>query len=267
MCQSESRFATALFEETEEIPFEATGGVFDIKFLLPEAPAEELVACARRFLAPDPNAYSGEGDGYSVHTLYFDDDEFMTYFSAGTERLPKYRIRRYGDGDTVFLERKSKPEGKVKKHRTAIHAQELAYLNGVEPPEEWSGRWFRKRLRKRRLHPVCSISYRRVARIGEMEGQYVRFTLDRDICCTPASRLELPGPLAEQATSINMVIAEIKFETSLPASFAEVIAKFELTPVQVSKYKRGIDTCELVPPALKELHLAKTENESIDGEL
>lgn len=267
MCQRESRFANALIDETEEIPFAATEGVFEMKFLLPEAPAEELLSCARRYLNPDPHAYSEEGDGYAVHTLYFDDAEFMTYFSAGTERLPKYRIRRYGNGETVFLERKSKPEGKVKKHRTLVPTQELVYLNGTEPPSEWAGRWFRKRLRKRGLRPVCFISYRRVARIGEIEGQYVRFTIDKDICCTPASDLEAPEPIEERATPLNLVIAEIKFERSLPTPFAEVIERYELAPAQVSKYKRGIETCALVPSELRELHLATQSTESVDGEL
>lgn len=265
MCQIESPFAMALLDETEEIPLEATEGVFEIKFLLPKDPAQELIACARQFLAPDPHAYAEEGDGYAVYSLYFDDDRFMTYLSAGVERLPKYRIRRYGEGNTLFLERKSKPEGKVKKHRTAVQAEELTYLEATEPPSEWSGRWFHKRLRKRGLRPVCFISYKRLARLGQMEGQYVRFTLDREIYCTPASQLGIPGPLQEQATPINIVIAEIKFEHSLPTAFAEVISKYKLTPVQVSKYKWGVEACSLVPLPLEESLNRGELGSSVDG--
>ncbi len=247
MCQAESPFASALLAETEEIAFEGTGGIFEIKYLLTEETAPILRECARRCLEPDPHASSSEGDGYSVYSLYFDDEEFATYRATGTQRLPKYRIRRYGDADTLFLERKSKPDGKVKKHRTPVPTHDLAYLHSTEPPEEWSGRWFRKRLRKRGLHPVCFVSYKRTARLGEIDGQYVRFTMDREIRCTPTTELGVPGPLNGQAIPIDIVIAEIKFEHTLPTPFAEVVEQLNLTPVTVSKYKRGVEACSLIP--------------------
>ncbi len=253
MCQIESPFATALREEEEELSFEPTGGIFEVKFLLTEEAVLALTECARQHLAPDPHAMSAEGDGYTVHSLYLDDEQFATYFATGAERLPKYRIRRYGDAETVFLERKSKPDGKVKKHRTLVHADDLAYLGGVEPPEDWSGRWFRKRMRKRGLHPVCFISYNRTARLGRIEDQYVRFTLDKDILCTPALNMGLPGPLNGGATRLDTVIAEIKFEHSLPAPFAEVVERLNLVSAPVSKYKRGVEVCSLVSALLDDV--------------
>lgn len=267
MCQAESPFANALREEEEELSFEPTGGIFEIKYLLTEEAVAALTECARQHLDPDPHAMSPEGDGYSVHSLYLDDEQFATYFATGGLRLPKYRIRRYGDSETVFLERKSKPEGKVKKHRTLVDAADLAYLDGTEPPEEWSGRWFRKRMRKRGLRPICFISYKRTARLGRIGDQYVRFTLDKDILCVPATNIGLPGALNGGATRLDVMIAEIKFEHSLPAPFAEVVERLNLTPAPVSKYKRGVEVCALVDHLLKEEPPRNEASEGVDASI
>ncbi len=233
-------------DEWEEPNVPVSNGVFEEKYLLPQEAVSEFIRCAREHLAPDPHSDVHLGDGYAVYSLYFDDAQFRTYYSSELTRYPKYRIRRYTDEGTLFLERKSKPEGKVRKYRTIITPDELAYLLS-DPPQDWEGVWFYKRLKKRQLHPVCSVSYTRMARVGTIEGQRVRFTLDRDVRCATAKELSAPAPLPESALELPVVIAEIKYERVLPEPFAELIARFELTAAVLSKYKRSVEALKLAP--------------------
>lgn len=233
-------------DEWEEPNAPVSNGVFEEKYLLPQEAVSEFIRCAREHLAPDPHSDTLLGDGYAVYSLYFDDAQFRTYYSSELARYPKYRIRRYTDEGTLFLERKSRPEGKVRKHRTTITPAELTYLLSG-PPQDWEGGWFYKRLKKRQMRPVCSVSYTRLARMGTIAGQNVRFTLDRELRCAVAEDLCAPAPLSEGALELPVVIAEIKYERVLPEPFAELIARFELTAAVLSKYKRSVEALKLAP--------------------
>jgi hypothetical protein len=233
-------------DDWEEPNAPASNGIFEEKYLLPEEAVPEFIRCAREYLAPDPYSDALLGDGYPVYSLYFDDAQFRTYYSSELARYPKYRIRRYTDESTLFLERKSKPEGKVRKYRTMITPAELTYLLS-EPPKDWEGVWFHRRLKKQQMRPVCSVSYTRMARVGTIAGQNVRFTLDTEMRCAIADNLSAPAPLPEDALKLPVIIAEIKYERTLPEPFAELIARFELTAAVLSKYKRSVEALRLAP--------------------
>jgi len=169
----------------------------ELKFLVPERAVEPVLACARMHLDADPHADPVLGDGYSIHTLYFDTAHFDVYYRQGPYRNAKYRIRRYGAEAVAYLERKSKPEGRVRKHRTQVPLPEISLLDGETMPMDWAGRWFRRRLEKRHLHPTCQLSYERIARVGMMEGQPIRFTLDRQVRCARTERIGAPERIDE----------------------------------------------------------------------
>jgi hypothetical protein len=231
-----------------ETGMKQTERTHEVKFRVPPWAMGPMLECARTHLDPDPHADPILGDGYSIHTLYFDTEELDVYFRQGPYKNAKYRVRRYGAEDAAFLERKSKPQGRVRKHRTRVPLADLPLLEGEDAPEDWEGRWFFRRIRQRRLRPVCQISYDRVARLGVMDGQPVRFTLDRGVSCVRRDGVHPPERLdATPVLSDGEGIAEIKFTASLPDAFQDLVHELDLLPSSLSKYRLGIRALELAP--------------------
>src|SRR5262249_50546060 len=121
-------------------------------------------------------------DGYRVNSLYFDTAGFDVYQRKGSYGRAKYRVRRYGTEQSIFLERKLKSRGLVSKRRTRIPDGDIRLLANGNATPEWIGYWFRRRLDARQLLPTCQIKYERVARVGMTSEGPVRLTLDRNIC-------------------------------------------------------------------------------------
>src|SRR5882672_10911494 len=78
----------------------------EIKFLIEPPRAKEIHDWARAHLKPDPYATDAASDGYRTTSLYFDTKGFDIFHRRGSLGRGKYRIRRYGQGESVFLERK-----------------------------------------------------------------------------------------------------------------------------------------------------------------
>lgn len=131
----------------------------EVKFIVSRPAAAEICKWIGCKLDPDPHA--AEADGYRISSLYFDTNEFDTFFGRASYARAKYRIRRYNDSSVVFLERKLKRAGRVVKRRSEFALGDLpeTYTNGIS-----EGRWFWRRLERRRLQPVCQITYKRKAR-------------------------------------------------------------------------------------------------------
>ena len=99
----------------------------EIKFrLLPD-----LAMAVREWVGPrlqaDPNASSPGGSGYDITSLYCDTPEFDVFQRRGSYGRSKYRIRRYGRSDVVFLERKMRTQGKLTKRRSIIPMRRIAW--------------------------------------------------------------------------------------------------------------------------------------------
>lgn len=214
----------------------------EVKLRVPPDALEAVLACAREHLSPDPYADPSRGDGYDIHTLYFDTADLDVYFRNGPYRNAKYRVRRYGTESLVYLERKSKLQGHVRKHRTSVPLGELGWLSdGAVPPELWGGRWFRRRLETLRLGPVCQLSYDRTARVGVLEGQPIRFTLDRRVRCVPCRALQPPTDVdGVPVLSPGESIVEIKYTRSLPEVFQRMVEDLGLQLSPISKYRLAV---------------------------
>src|SRR5262245_6846348 len=81
---------------------------FEFKFLLDPAQALEVEARLAAGLSLDPHADEANGNGYQVTTLYCDTPQWDVFHRQGRYRLFKLRLRRYGQAEHVFLERKAK---------------------------------------------------------------------------------------------------------------------------------------------------------------
>lgn len=211
--------------------------ISEIKFSLTAVESGVIRDWARRELAPDPIAQLDPDECYRTSSLYFDTPRFDVLRRQGSYARSKYRVRQYGHGGDLFLERKMKNSGLVRKWRCVVPQEELSLLSGNEGPL-WSGHWFRRRLCARALGPVCEISYRRLARVGLDEtGHPIRLTLDDHLKAARVDRIAFAEPQLASALTHIPAILELKYHRELPAVFARLIQEFGLVPRAVSKYR------------------------------
>src|SRR5262249_17280413 len=104
----------------------------EIKFQVPAHIGQSVLEWARGRMSPDPNGTGDTNDGYQITSLYFDTEQFDVFARKGSFGRTKYRIRRYGPSDIVFLERKLKTGGLVTKRRAGVEVEELRRLEDIE---------------------------------------------------------------------------------------------------------------------------------------
>lgn len=208
----------------------------EVKFLIPPSTAARIRTWARTCLQPDPHGAGPWGDEYAITTLYLDTPAFDVFARRGSFGRAKYRIRRYGHDECVYLERKLRKPGILIKRRTAVPLPAPDRLQAPGGDARWAGHWFARRVAVRGLRPVCRVSYLRLARVGETPDGPVRLTLDSALAAGPATDLRFTSgatvPVLESA-----LVLELKYRAYLPALFRRLIEEFALTPVPASKYR------------------------------
>ena len=231
----------------------------EVKFLVGPEQGERIRSWARSHLDPDPHGTGAFGDEYTTSSVYFDTDEHDVFHRRGSFGRSKYRIRRYGQDDVVFLERKLREPTVLAKRRTVTPLDGLQHLDRGHVDPAWSGRWFHQRLLARRLRPACQVTYRRTARMAVTNGDIVRLTLDDDVSVVPAAR---PTFAAGDAAVVlpDRLVLELKFRHHLPALFKHLVEQFALTPQPASKYRLGM-------VALGRFSAAEMYQEPASGEL
>lgn len=212
------------------------GPAFELKFLVPLAQAQLISDWASRHMTPDPHGDPRLDGAYHTSTLYLDTPGRDVYYRSIGHRRRKFRVRRYGTADAVYLERKTRVGDRVAKRRVAVPHTEIVRLASPMSLVDWPGHWFHRSVLLRRLQPAALITYERRAFQGSGTQGNMRLTLDRDICGTLASEWLTEGhdriPLLE-----SHAIVEFKFHGSLPTMFKELAQKHGLSPTIVSKYR------------------------------
>lgn len=215
------------------------GPAFELKYLLGREDVPRVEAWARRHLTPDPHGQDGV---YRVTSVYCDTPGLDVFYRQPGFRRSKYRLRRYGVNDQVFLERKQKRGDKVRKKRVLVHGGELSFLEGAGHPEAWQGAWFAERLRQRELRPTCRVAYWRTAFHGRAELP-IRLTFDRDLVGSAADCWQL-SPLQDGEPLLSDgVLVELKFHLHMPALFQELLPLLPAEPARLSKYRRCVELC------------------------
>jgi len=218
----------------------------ELKFVVSRALAEKIRDWARARMSPDPNASDGSVDAYQITSLYFDTSHFDAFHRRGSFGRSKYRIRRYGASEVAFLERKLKTRGLLSKRRSVVKLDDLNRLGESAPDRGWAGYWYHRRLRARRLNPVCQISYRRTARVAMTDYGPMRLTLDDDICARGANELVFDGDAEGVRLSEEQIIIELKYRCEMPVLFKLLVEEFALNPQPISKYRLAAVTLGLV---------------------
>ena len=206
---------------------------FEMKFAVAPAVADQLQAWAGEHLKHDPHA--DPVHGYLITSTYFDTPAFDVFRRTPGFDVHKYRARRYGTEPTVHLEKKSKADGRVWKCRGTMPLADLA-----QPPARWPVGWFTSDVAGLGLRPVCVVSYRRAAFIGESDCGGVRMTIDRAASGLPSPAISLDPVTSGIPLLPDLVVVELKFLTTLPALFKEAVERFQLRSTGVSKYRRCV---------------------------
>jgi hypothetical protein len=163
------------------------------------------------------------------------------YHRKGSFRRSKYRIRRYGVSDVVFLERKLRTSVLLSKRRTAVPMHDLARLRTpLSSTTSWTGDWFAQRLLARRLAPVSQVSYHRHARVGIAPYGPMRLTFDNEIVAQPCSDIKFE-PLDGVKVLETGVILEMKYCFEIPAVFKDLVGTFGLSATTMSKYRLAME--------------------------
>lgn len=219
-------------------------GAYELKFLVEEDCACEIMDWARTHLAPDPHADSESSDGYRVNSLYLDTPKFDVFHRTGFCGRRKYRLRRYGSEPTVWLELKKKRKGRVRKRRVSVAEPDLHRLLTQPDVHAWDGEWFRKRLDRQSLHPVCQVTYQRFVRIGTAADGPIRLTIDGTLRATAAADWQVPSNSLPGESLINgQRIVELKFCETLPTLFRGLIQDQQLQLTSFSKYRTSVEAC------------------------
>jgi hypothetical protein len=220
----------------------------ELKFLVPSPVGLQIRDWARVNLVPDPNGNGECQDEYEIHSIYFDTADFDVYHRRGSYGRSKFRIRRYGDQTTIFLERKLRTNGMLTKRRSSVPLGDLQRLVG-ESSDEWSGSWYHRRLLLRKLRPVCQIGYHRTARVLMTGHGPVRLTVDQLVKAAAVSTVNFRDHNETQLLLAGETIVELKYRVEVPPIFKLLVEEFALTATKVSKYRLAARELNLVTAA------------------
>ena len=211
----------------------------ETKFVIPAALGEQIRTWVRQNLEPDPYGGGPFNDSYHTASLYFDTTKGDVFYRRRSFGRSKYRVRRYGEADFVFLERKLRKPGVLVKRRTTVPLDSIALLSDPVADPGWLGEWFHRRLLLRQINPVCELSYARVARFARTAEGPARLTLDEDVRVVPAHEPRFSGALGTLVTPGQMIL-ELKYRYRVPAIFKRLVEEFSLEPQPISKYRFGM---------------------------
>lgn len=221
----------------------------ELKFVVPRATALQIREWARSHLAADGYGGGPARDQYRITSIYFDTAAFDVFHRNGSFGRGKYRIRRYGSGEVVFLERKLRTKACLTKRRTSVPIGDLALLRTGIAPDEWPGKWFARRLAARQIRPVCQVSYERTARVAMTQVGPVRLTVDDDLRAQVALGAQFQAPPGVPVLPEHSIV-EMKFTVSMPVIFKLIAEEFALNPVRFSKYRCAAGELELADEAV-----------------
>lgn len=221
----------------------------EIKFIVDPDRAGRIRAWARARLGPDPHGAGPSHDEYTIKSLYFDTEHLDVYNRRGSYARGKYRARRYGTDDGLFLERKLRTRSLLSKRRTRVALDALQALD-ANPLVDGPGRWFHKRLIVRELRPSCQIEYLRMARQNPTPHGAMRLTIDDGLRARRMNELVLSDG-SGLSVAPGRQILEIKFRIELPGLFKQLIEEFALSPLPISKYRLAMDALQGQTPGTR----------------
>jgi len=213
----------------------------EFKFIVDASTGSAIRDWIRARTEADPHGAGPFNDEYRTTSLYFDTENGDVFHRRGSFGRSKYRVRRYGTLEYVFLERKLRKPGILVKRRTTVAIDDLPRLTAPTGDPDWHGEWFHRRVLLRQIHPVCQLSYSRIARFARTVEGPVRLTLDTDVRVAPTREPRFTDRHGQPVASDRMIL-ELKYRRDMPALFKQLVETFALEPQRTSKYRLGIIT-------------------------
>lgn len=216
----------------------------ELKYLISPIDAHVLVQRFSTFFARDRHA--GADGSYTVRSLYFDtpDDALLRQNKEGVSRREKWRLRTYGEGGMLRLEKKAKHAGASEKSSCTLSSEEARELvDEGRAPLAWERcdhpvkREFYGRQEAYLLRAASVVCYRREAFIYAPGN--VRLTIDSHIASSPNSRALLDPSVPLVPIDPGRVLLEVKFDAFLPDVVRAAIETPGAVRSAYSKYALG----------------------------
>lgn len=220
---------------------------YEYKFVIDAESAVGVLERARQVMHCDPYADPDLDGCYWVHTTYMDTKRLDVLQRKPGFRRDKYRVRRYGDGDTIFIERKSRIGNRVRKRRVAVNGLDTSLHPDGLYSLDGEADWFARDLQRCKLRPTAAVHYLRSAFVLDTERGRLRLTVDSKLVGHCHSDWLPPydpqgSPLLEASR-----VLELKFTGTVPPLFRDFMREFELKCRSVSKYRIGGASCGILP--------------------
>lgn len=191
----------------------------------------------RAVASPDGH---GENGTYHIRSLYFDTptDRVLREKIDGVSRREKFRLRRYGGGGLIRLEKKSKLGGLCAKEQAPVTEEEVrALLAGDTDWMRSAGRdlvWeLYQKMRTQLLRPRVIAEYAREAYVYAPGN--VRVTLDANIR-TGLGGTGFLDPDCVTVPASEAVVLEVKWDAFLPDCIRSAVQLEGRRTAAFSKY-------------------------------
>lgn len=191
----------------------------------------------RAVASPDGH---GENGTYHIRSLYFDTptDRVLREKIDGVSRREKFRLRRYGGGGLIRLEKKSKLGGLCAKEQAPVTEEEVrALLAGDTDWMRSAGRelvWeLYQKMRTQLLRPRVIVEYAREAYVYAPGN--VRVTLDANIR-TGLGGTGFLDPDCVTVPASEAVVLEVKWDAFLPDCIRSAVQLEGRRTAAFSKY-------------------------------
>ncbi|MBN2496042.1 MAG: polyphosphate polymerase domain-containing protein [Deltaproteobacteria bacterium] len=221
---------------------------YELKYLLPAARAEAIMADLREMTEPD--SHGGE-DGYRVVSLYYDSPG-LDFFWAKIEGIKfrrKLRLRVYpgpGGVESIrsgMVEIKQRINRTVQKRRLELPLDEAERLcAGILPERDLdeldrlAASEVAYMVHAMHLAPACITTYQRKAFVGGRYDLGLRITFDTD-CGGRAHALQVNQEAQNHLfLSPDWCIMEVKVNDSVPDWVTSLLARHACQLRRVSKY-------------------------------
>lgn len=231
-----------LRRNSQEIPWR-----FEYKYRLPRQQYYRFKNALVAVMEPDPYTRAAPPGGYLVRSLYYDTDDFASFYEKieGNSSRIKCRLRTYGEhleeGTPLRAELKTRRGEAIEKYSAFISpASYSAFIDSRHWPEhnEPVLTEFERLVFLRAMRPKVLVQYRREGFLPR-DRDDLRITLDHSVCSCLAENLFPGNPFFRQHHR-HLVILEIKCRHRRPPWLNNMVRSYGLKYVANSKYTQGI---------------------------
>ncbi len=244
---------------------------YELKYMIHASRYHAFVDDLLNFMSPDPQ---GDGDGfYRITSLYYDGPTLQCYRAKidGLDIRQKVRLRVYpGDDHSTVkagcVEIKNRFNRTVKKERLFLPMEKAELLltgNSVEgltnSHDLSTAAHVQYLVRSMSLKPVCIVSYRRQAFVGNRYESKMRVTFDMDLTGRVSALDVTENAHNHRFIPLDWLVMEVKVDERIPSWTTALLAKHECVATRVSKY------CLALADGMRRLERAQLLKENIYG--